>query len=234
MLIKVCGMREAENIREVAALGVDMMGFVFWPQSPRFVQMISAQAGIIPDYSEERLRQSQGNPVVTGSLESQPKRVGVFVDDMPQNIVTRVFNYSLDYIQLHGEEPRETCENLRLTLDPDIHPGIKIIKAISVSSAEDFKKCAAYIGAVDMFLFDTRCKTVGGSGEQFDWSILRQYDGGVPFLLSGGMGPDDATRVKALRHPMFAGIDLNSRFEVEPGVKDVVKLRDFIQTVREG
>ncbi|PTL33044.1 N-(5'-phosphoribosyl)anthranilate isomerase [Prevotella sp. oral taxon 376] len=233
MLIKVCGMRESENIREVAVLGVDMIGFVFWPQSPRYVQMISAQAGIIPDYSEERLRRSQGEYGATADSKTQPKRVGVFVDDMPQNIVTRVFNYSLDYIQLHGDEPRETCENLRLTLDPDIRPGIKIIKTIRVSGVGDFKKCRAYRGAVDMFLFDIKRKAIDGSGEHFDWSVLRQYDGDIPFFLSGGIGPDDAGSVRALTHPMFAGIDLNSRFEVKPGVKDVMKLRRFIQEVRE-
>lgn len=233
MLMKVCGMREAENIREVTALNVDMMGFVFWPESPRYVQMISAQAGIIPDYSEERLRMNQGKCVATGSLKNQPKRVGVFVDDMLQNIVTRVFNYSLDYIQLHGDEPRETCENLRLTLDPDIRPGIKIIKAVSISAVGDFDRCAAYRGAVDMFLFDIKRKAAGGSHERFDWSVLRQYDGDIPFILGGGIGPDDTEDVKALRHPMLAGVDLDSRFEVKPGVKDVEKLRRFIQAVRE-
>ena len=234
-MIKVCGMRDANNIREVSTLGVDMIGFIFYPKSPRYVQMISSRAGIIPDYSEERIQQAskfaaeqpmEGNEA-KGNVK-QPARVGVFVDDMPQNIVTRVYNYKLDYIQLHGNEPRETCENLRATIDPDIKKGIKIIKAISVSTAEDIKKYREYVGAVDLFLFDTKCKTVGGSGEQFDWSVLEQYDGDVPFLLSGGIGPDDAERVKAFHHPKCVGIDLNSKFEIEPALKDVEMLKEFL------
>ena len=231
MKVKVCGMRDAENIREVSSLGVDMLGFIFYPKSPRYVQMISSKAGIIPDYSEERLDKaihSADSDVCVG----RPARVGVFVDDMPQNIVTRVYNYGLDYIQLHGNEPRETCENLRATLDPDIKKGIRIIKAISVSTAEDIQKYKEYVGAVDLFLFDTKCKTVGGSGEQFDWTVLDTYDGDVPFLLSGGIGPDDAERVKAFHHPKCVGIDLNSKFEIEPALKDVEKLREFIGEVK--
>lgn len=221
-------MREPDNIRAVSELGIDLMGFIFYPKSPRYVQMISSRAGIIPDYSIERLN-GKGSVNVDNT---QPKRVGVFVDDMPQNIITRVYNYNLDYIQLHGDEPRETCENLRATLDPDIHKGIKIIKAISVNVPEDIDKCKDYVGAVDMFLFDTQCKTVGGSGEQFDWSVLNRYDGDVPFILSGGIGPDDAECVKAFHHPQFAGIDLNSRFEISPALKDVDKLQTFINQVR--
>ena len=232
-------MRDANNIREVSALGVDMIGFIFYPKSPRYVQMISSRAGIIPDYSEERIQQASkfgagesmdGNEALKNV--NQPARVGVFVDDMPQNIVTRVYNYKLDYIQLHGNEPRETCENLRATIDPDIKKGIKIIKAISVSTAEDIKKYREYVGAVDLFLFDTKCKTVGGSGEQFDWSVLEQYDGDVPFLLSGGIGPDDAERVNAFHHPKCVGIDLNSKFEIEPALKDVEKLKEFLQAIK--
>ena len=232
-------MRDADNIREVSQLGIDMIGFIFYPKSPRYVQMISSRAGIIPDYSEERIKQASEFAKKSAEDENEgkdagklPARVGVFVDDMPQNIVTRVYNYNLDYIQLHGHEPRETCENLRATIDPDIKKGIKIIKAISVSTADDIQKYKEYVGAVDLFLFDTKCKTVGGSGEQFDWSVLEQYDGDVPFLLSGGIGPEDAERVKAFRHPKCVGIDLNSKFEIEPALKDVEKLREFLLKVK--
>ena len=230
MLVKVCGMRDADNIREVSQLGVDMIGFIFYPKSPRFVQMISSKAGIIPDYSEERIELAMARK--TAETQKQPARVGVFVDDMPQNIVTRVYNYRLDYIQLHGNEPRETIENLRATIDPDIKPNIRIIKAISVSSAEDIQKYKEYVGAVDLFLFDTKCKTVGGSGEQFDWQVLQQYDGETPFLLSGGIGPEDVERVKTFQHPKCIGIDLNSKFEIEPALKDVEKLRKFLLKVK--
>ncbi len=211
-------MRDADNIRDISALGVDMIGLIFYPPSPRYVQQFSSGAGIIPDYAPD--------------MGKTPLRVGVFVDEMPQNIVTRVYNYKLDYIQLHGNEPRETLENLRTTIDPDIKPKIKIIKAISVSSAEDIKKYKEYVGAADLFLFDTKCKTVGGSGEQFDWQVLQAYDGDVPFLLSGGIGPDDAERVKNFHHPKCIGIDLNSKFEIEPALKDVEKLKQFLVKVK--
>lgn len=223
MVIKVCGMRDAQNIREVSQLGVDMIGMVFYPKSPRYVEMQSSHAGIIPDYVKEDINIKSAK---------SPARVGVFVDDMVQNIVTRVVNYHLDYVQLHGNEPREMCENLRLTLDPDIRPGIKIIKAISVSDASDIQKYKEYVGAVDLFLFDTKCKTVGGSGQQFDWQVLEQYDGEVPFLLSGGIGPENASRLHAFHHPKCIGIDLNSRFEIKPGVKDVEKLKGFLNEIQ--
>lgn len=211
-------MRDADNIRDISALGVDMIGQIFYPPSSRYVQQFSSGAGIIPDYAPD--------------MGKTPLRVGVFVDDMPQNIVTRVYNYKLDYIQLHGNEPRETLENLRATIDPDIKPKIKIIKAISVSSAEDIKKYKEYVGAADLFLFDTKCKTVGGSGEQFDWQVLQAYDGDVPFILSGGIGPDDAERIKNFHHPKCIGIDLNSKFEIEPALKDVEKLKQFLVKVK--
>ncbi len=211
-------MRDADNIRDISALGVDMIGLIFYPPSPRYVQQFSSGAGIIPDYAPD--------------MGKTPLRVGVFVDDMPQNIVTRVYNYKLDYIQLHGNEPRETFENLRATIDPDIKPKVKIIKAISVSSAEDIKKYKEYVGAADLFLFDTECKTVGGSGEQFDWQVLQAYDGDVPFLLSGGIGPDDVERIKNFHHPKCIGIDLNSKFEIEPALKDVEKLKQFLVKVK--
>ena len=218
MIIKVCGLRDADNIRDISALGVDMIGLIFYPPSPRYVQQFSSGAGIIPDYAPD--------------MGKTPLRVGVFVDDMPQNIVTRVYNYKLDYIQLHGNEPRETLENLRATIDPDIKPKIKIIKAISVSSAEDIKKYKEYVGAADLFLFDTKCKTVGGSGELFDWQVLQAYDGDVPFLLSGGIGPDDAERIQNFHHPKCIGIDLNSKFEIGPALKDVEKLKQFLVKVK--
>lgn len=217
-------MRDAQNIREVSQLGVDMIGMIFYPKSPRYVEMQSSHAGIIPDYAKEDIGVSVSSKT--------PARVGVFVDDMVQNIVTRVVNYHLDYVQLHGNEPREMCENLRSTLDPDIRPGIKIIKAISVSDASDIQKYKEYVGAVDLFLFDTKCKTVGGSGQQFDWQVLEQYDGEVPFLLSGGIGPEDASCLHAFHHPKCIGIDLNSRFEIEPGVKDVEKLKGFLNEIQ--
>ena len=236
MIVKVCGLREPENIRDVEALGVDMVGLIFWKDSPRYVSMISANAGIIPDYAWDLApRTSDFRPQTsdfiprTSHLAPRTSKVGVFVDDMPQNIVTRVYNYHLDWVQLHGSESPVMIDNLKRTLIPDISPNVKIIKAISVSRSEDIERWRPYQGHVDMLLFDTKCKSVGGSGEHFDWSVLDSYDGDIPFLLSGGIGPEDAERVKHFRHPQFAGIDLNSRFETSPGVKDISLLKEFLK-----
>ena len=220
MIIKVCGMRETENINAVAGLGIDMMGFIFYPKSSRYVQMISAMTGVLPDYSEERLNRVRGKNVTATAEKSRLKRVGVFVDDMPQSIVTRVYNYDLDFVQLHGDESPVMIENLKRTLVPDIVPDIKIIKALSIREKDDVKRWRDYEGVADMLLFDTK-------------SVLEAYDGTIPFLLSGGIGPEDAGRVKAFRHPQMVGIDLNSRFEISPALKDVEKLKTFIRQIRE-
>lgn len=222
MLIKVCGMRDADNIHAVEQLGVDLIGFVFDPRSPRYVEMQSSRAGILPDYASADLTADR----------FAPSRVGVFVDDMPQNIVTRVYNFSLDYVQLHGHESRVMIENLRRTLDPDIRPGIKIIKAIRIESAADLDRTSDYEGVVDLFLFDTKTALAGGSGKQFDWTVLDAYQGDTPFLLSGGIGPDDLERVKAFHHPRCIGVDLNSRFETSPAVKNIDLLRPFVAELR--
>ena len=232
MIIKVCGMCEADNIREVQGLGVDWIGMIFHPESPRYVSQIRSRAGIIPDYSKFELQRKCGVDEDRKDLVHSVKRVGVFVDDMPQNIVTRVVNYKLDIIQLHGSESVVMIDNLRRTIDPDIHPGILFMKALPVSTADDIKKYKEYIGHVDYFLFDTKSPLAGGSGKQFDWSVIDEYDGDVPFILSGGIGPEDAERVLAINHPKMAGIDLNSKFEIEPAVKDVEMLRNFINKIR--
>lgn len=216
--IKVCGMREPENIRALNALDVDMMGLIFYPKSPRYVRSIPVSAGIVPDRAASLLR-------------PKAKLVGVFVNEMPQTVVTHAYNYRLDYIQLHGNETSTYIDNLKRTLIPDILPDVKIIKAISIREADDVKRWRQYEGHIDLLLFDTKCKTVGGSGEQFDWSVLSTYDGDIPFLLSGGIGPQDAESIKHFKHPMFAGIDLNSKFEDAPAHKDINKLQNFISSI---
>ena len=214
MKIKVCGMRDAENIRQVRQLGADYIGLIFWPQSPRYVSMVPTHAGLLPDRA---------------SLETVGPTVGVFVDDMPQNIITRVVNYQLGVVQLHGHETPTMIRNLRATL-ADISPDTRFWKAVSVQQAGDVNGWHEYADCVDALLFDTRCPSVGGSGQQFDWSVLDAYDGPLPFWLSGGIGPDDAARVSAFvaAHPLCVGVDLNSRFETAPGQKDVELLRHFM------
>ena len=198
-------MRESKNIEQVAQLGVDMMGFIFYPKSPRYVSYVLARS----------------------DADRKVCRVGVFVNDSIPEILDKIHSFSLNAVQMHGNESRELCEQLR-----EANGDIKIIKAISVSNAGDIQKYKEYVGAVDYFLFDTKCKTVGGSGQQFDWQILDEYDGDVPFLLSGGIGPEDAFRIRTFHHSQCVGIDLNSRFEIEPGVKDVEKLNKFLNEIK--
>lgn len=215
-MIKVCGMREADNIREVEALGIDMMGFIFWPKSKRYVNY-----GDCP--RDSSIAEIMGTvPVIP--LPTKCFRVGVFVDEDP-GMVKRIANdYGLDYIQLHGSESPAYIFQLG---------GLHVIKAFNIATAEDLEQTKAYEGLVDYFLFDTKGKSVGGNGEKFDWSVLEAYNGSTPFLLSGGIGPDDEDRIKAFRHPKCAGIDLNSRFETALGLKDVNKLKSFLEKIQE-
>lgn len=196
--VKVCGMREADNIRAVEALGIDMMGFIFWPKSSRYVAERPAY------------------------LPAQCKRVGVFVDEDVERVRNTADDYALDYIQLHGHETPEYCARFK---------DYRIIKAFNVATADDLVQTSAYAGFADLFLFDTKGKSVGGNGEKFDWDVLTYYDGHTPFLLSGGIGPDDASRVKAFLHPKCIGIDLNSRFELAPAQKDVLSLSRFLNEI---
>lgn len=223
MIIKVCGMRDGRNISDVVAAGANWIGMIFYPKSPRYVPMATSFTGILPDKAINEAENNKGNA----------KRVGVFVDDMAQNIITRVVNYKLDMVQLHGHETPTFIRNLRATIDPDIHAGIRFIKAISVSKADDLALCDQYDGVADYLLFDTRCDTMGGSGRQFDWSVLEKYHGKTPFLLSGGIGPGDAQAIKAFNHPQMIGIDLNSRFESAPAMKDVEMIRTFINEIKD-
>lgn len=227
MQIKVCGMRDSENIEKVMELGIDYIGLIFWEKSPRYVKDININAGIIPDKPCQDFLPSKKL-----TLSKQPALVGVFVNEMPQTVITHAYNYKLDYIQLHGNESAIYIENLKRTIIPDILPNVKIIKAISIREADDVKRWHEYNNHADLLLFDTKCKSIGGSGEKFDWSILKGYDGNIPFILSGGIGEDDAETIKAFNHPKCIGIDLNSKFETEPAIKDIGKLSKFINEIK--
>ena len=221
MIIKVCGMRDARNIHEVSQLGIDWIGLDFIPNSERYVSQIASCAGIIPDYSSlsdlssDKLSQQKKGPVLCG----------VFADDMPQNIVTRVVNFNLDVVQLNGDESSVMIDNLRRTLDPDIHAGIKIMKRLVITKREDIEKYKEYAEGVDYFLFDVQDNLK-------DWSFLEAYDGKVPFLVSGNIGAEDIENIKALSHPMFYGISVNEKFESAPAVKDVALLKDFLEKIK--
>ena len=203
MIIKVCGMREPENIRAVETLGIDLMGFIFWPPSSRYVSEV-------PSY-----------------LPRNCRRAGVFVDAALEDILAAEKAFHLDVVQLHGHETPEAVMALKERL-----PAVHIVKSLAVMGPEDLAQTAAYEDVCDAFLFDTKGKLPGGNGRQFDWDVLRHYQGRLPFLLSGGIGPGDEPRIRAFDVPGCLGIDLNSRFETAPGRKDVDALKSFIETIR--
>ena len=214
-------MRDARNIHEVSQLGIDWIGLDFIPNSERYVSQIASCAGIIPDYSSlsdlssDKLSQQKEGPVLCG----------VFADDMPQNIVTRVVNFDLDVVQLNGDESCVMIDNLRRTLDPDIHAGIKIMKRLVITIREDIEKYKEYAEGVDYFLFDVQDNLK-------DWGILEAYDGKVPFIVSGNIGAEDIEKIKGLPHPLFYGISVNEKFESAPAVKDVALLKDFLEKIK--
>lgn len=205
MLIKVCGMREPENMAAVASLGPDMMGFIFYPLSPRY-------AGGLP-------------PEAVQALSPGIQSVGVFVNEDETVVLDTVERYNIPVVQLHGAESPEYCRKFR-------EKGFRVVKAIGIGTEEDLRLCEVYEDCCDMLLFDTKSRKHGGTGQAFDWRLLEDYRGSLPFMLSGGIGPDDILRVKAFRHARFAGIDLNSRFETAPGMKDDKRLSAFIKELR--
>jgi len=210
MLIKVCGMRDVENIRALEKLDIDWIGFIFYADSPRYV----------PDGDEW-----------SDAIQSCTKvKVGVFVNEQPEEILRKITKYGLNYAQLHGDETPDFCRRLR-------DAGCAVIKAFSVSSENKTKginplvmlrQTAAYEPFVNYFLFDTKSSKYGGTGKRFNWSVLEAYRGNVPFLLSGGIGLEHVRDLRTFAHPLFAGIDLNSRFELSPAMKDVVKVERFV------
>lgn len=201
MLIKICGLKYPENIQAVSALKPDFMGFIFYPKSPRYA-----------------------DPLDIKTLEALPptiKKIGVFVNEDIENILTIAYKYKLDGLQLHGTELVDMCRKLKKL-------GYLVIKAFPIAEAYNFKVTKAYEGVCDYFLFDTKTDAYGGSGVKFNWQILKEYKGETPFFLSGGIAVDDAEAIRKIEHPLFAGIDLNSKFELKPGLKNISLLKEFI------
>lgn len=190
--LKVCGMRDPENIRTIALLQPDYMGFIFYPRSPRFVG---------DDFS------------IPLSFPAHIKKVGVFVNETTHTMLRQSDRLSLDYLQLHGNEPVEQVRTLK-------EQGIKIIKAFSVDEHFDFGLTLPYASLADFFLFDTKGKYYGGNAQIFDWGILKNYDQQVPFFLSGGLTPDNVEAVESLKGMNLHALDINSGVETQPAVKD--------------
>lgn len=202
MRIKVCGIKSTENREQIEQLPVDMLGYIFYAPSRRFV----------------------GEHPEAGLFDSGKPKVGVFVDENAFEILALAKNFGFEYVQLHGKENPKTCGMLK-------KQGLKIIKAFSVNETFDFAKTTPFEKSATFFLFDTKTKLHGGSGQKFDWQLLNKYTGHTPFFLSGGIAPEDVAEIKKIDHPKLTGVDLNSGFEDEPGLKNVEKLNAFIEAL---
>lgn len=205
MKIKICGMRDPENIRAVGELAPDFMGFIFYDRSPRFV----------------------GDTDLTTYHLPLTTKVGVFVNQPVPSLIRTATRHDISLLQLHGEESPEYCEELRL-LD------FRIIKAFGVDVHFDFSILGEYEDVCDYFLFDTKTLGYGGSGQRFSWSLLKRYTLDKPIILAGGLDIESVPLVHDLLNelPVHA-LDFNSKLEIEPGLKDISKCREVIAAVHE-
>lgn len=206
MKIKVCGMRDSDNVRDLLSVSPDFVGFIFYDKSPRFV----------------------GEELDADLLKSFPKsvkKVGVFVNASPDYILRMVKKYDLQYAQLHGNETPDVCRNLRMR-------GISIIKAFSVDATFNFSMINNYKPHCDFFLFDAKGSQYGGNGVTFDWALMNRYDNDKPFFISGGIGVDTLDELQHIRHLKLYGVDINSRVETAPGLKDIQLVTNIISKLK--
>ena len=207
--LKICGMKQPENILEVAALKPDYLGFIFYERSPRNF------SGEIPD------------------IDSSIKKTGVFVDEEINFVLEKVEKYKFKAIQLHGKESAEYCKKLKLELSQN--NSVELIKVFSVKESFNFDELKAYEGIVDFFLFDTQGKNKGGNGITFNWELLKDYSSSTPFILSGGIGENELLEIAELhtyfkknnKSNLFYGVDVNSKFEMEASLKNANALKKF-------
>lgn len=205
MKIKVCGITRKEDFIALDKMSVDFAGFIFYEKSKRFL----------------------GNDaeVLFEKLSSRHvKKTGVFVNEAIENVLSKAEQFHLDFIQLHGNESPASCEEIRKN-----HP---VIKAFSIDAQFDFSSLKEYRYSCDYFLFDAKGKLPGGNSITFDWKLLRNYKLEIPFFLSGGISPQHIAQILAFRHPAFFGIDVNSGFEISPGIKNIPMLEPFIHQIR--
>ncbi len=209
MRIKVCGMKEEENLQDLLELQPDYVGFIFYENSPRFMgETLDAE--------------------VIKNVPKDTKKVGVFVNASINQIVQVVKTYGLDFVQLHGDEMPDFCRSLQFK-------GINIIKAFRVDETFNFTQLNNYKPVCDYFLFDTKAAAYGGTGTAFDWSLLERYDNEKPFFLSGGIRLEDAETILDLKEKTglrIHAVDINSKFETQPGLKNIEAVREFIQRLK--
>lgn len=205
MHVKVCGMNDIDNLKAIAAFQPDYFGFIFYEKSPRA-------------FTLQNLPELQNI-----------KKVGVFVNAEVDFILEIQKRLKLNIIQLHGSESKTDIIDLKTKLSGEV----QMFKALSIETAKDFEKTEMYDNLIDTFILDTKTPLKGGSGKKFNWQLLESYNAQSPFLLSGGIGPEDAKTIKDVyqRHPKMIGVDINSRFEIKPGLKSVQDINTFITTL---
>ncbi len=202
--IKICGLKYPYNIREVAVFEPDFMGFIFYPQSPRYVG---------PNF------------VLPAGLPERIARVGVFVNQQAETVLQLASAHRLTHIQLHGNESPDFCNSL-------YNQGYSIIKAFGVNASFNFEWLQPYLSVTDYFLFDTRSKQYGGSGRAFNWTVLKKYTWNKPFFLSGGLSPALLKTNGLPRHPCLFALDVNSGVEDKPGLKNMNQIQNFIRIIK--
>jgi len=197
--LKICGMKVPLNIEGAIALKPDYLGFIFYPGSKRFVDSLDAE--------------------VVKNIPADIKTTGVFVDEKLETVLATIELYQLKAVQLHGNESPEYCAALQGKAE--------VIKAFGISESFDFSRLKAYDRVIDYFLFDTQTPGHGGSGQMFNWQLLDKYTLQTPYFLSGGIGLENAAELMGITDARFFALDVNSRFELAPGLKDIDLLNQF-------
>ena len=210
--IKVCGMKYADNIQQIALLSPDYLGFIFYPKSPRNFE--------------------ESIPQIPNGI----KKTGVFVNAELDFVISKVKRHGFKAVQLHGNETAEYCEQLKKLLVAETEVGctVEIFKVFGIKDSFDFSVLTAYENSVDYFLFDTKGKAKGGNGYAFDWDVLRNYPSSKPIILSGGIGVEELDKIEQILKtdlPIY-GLDLNSKFELKPALKDVELLEGFFKKLK--
>lgn len=203
MLIKVCGVADNTCLTALQYSGVDLIGLIFYPGSPRYAV-------------------GKVDPLIASRI-TNADLAGVFVNASKEEVIEFAKKYSLKVLQFHGDESPEYCKSFR--------EQFTVIKSFGISDVDSFKKCDDYNGCCDYFLFDTSGHERGGSGRKWDWRMLEFYEGKTDFILSGGISINDQKQLTAITNPVFAGVDINSRFEITPGVKDIKMVNAFTDSL---
>ncbi len=202
LLLKVCGMRDEQNLSNLIEIQPDFIGLIFHEKSPRNVEKCTKT-----------------------TIPKEIGTVGVFVNETEGFVLDKINEFDLKYIQLHGSESPHFCKNIKRL-------NRKVIKAFNIHSEFDFSELDEYAPYCDYFLFDAFGKNAGGNGITFDWKLLDNYKGETPFLLSGGIDSEMAGSLKKINHPMYKGVDINSKFEITPGLKNIEKIKTFKNELR--